>query len=91
MIYFLMHSYDWLTSDKSLQRRTICAVWSCYVSWKYLLNFYLFWIREMKFVMECVARGVNEMAMEMSGAKYEPAGWVNYSEHFDELNWLQAL
>ena len=46
-----------------------------YASWKYLLEFYLFWIREKNFVMESVARGVNGMAMEMSGAKYEPAGW----------------
>ena len=54
-----------------LQRRTTRVGWSCYVSWKYLLNFYLFWIREMKVVMECVARGVNGM----SWAKYEPVGW----------------
>ena len=45
----------------------------------------------MKFVMECVARGVNGMATEMSGAKYEPAGWADYSEHFGELNRPQAL
>ena len=45
------------------------------VSWKYLLNFYLFWISETKFVIECVARGVNGMTTEMSGAKCEPVGW----------------
>ena len=71
-----MHSYDWLTSDESLFTScTTRAVWSCYVSWKYFLDFYLFWIREIKFVMECVARDVNGMATEISGVKYEPAGW----------------
>ena len=29
---------------------------------------------ETKYVMECVARGVNGMATEMPGAKYEPEG-----------------
>ena len=32
-------------------------------------------LSETKFGMECVARGVNGMATEMSGAKYEPMGW----------------
>ena len=34
----------------------------------------LFWITETKFVMECATRGLNGMAMEMSGAKYELGG-----------------
>ena len=40
--------------------------------------------------MECVARGVNGIAREMSGAKYELAGEADYYEYFDKLNRPQA-
>ena len=82
-----MHSYDWLTSDEScLQRRKTRAVWSCYVSWKYLLNFYLFCTSEIKFVMGCVTRGVNGMATECEEPNMNRRGGADYSVHVDELN-----
>ena len=37
----------------------------------------------MKFVMECVARGISGMSTEMSGAKYEPGGRADYSEQLE--------